>query len=272
MPGLDPAPLARFDSIFTNLGSTAKENEIIFTGTAKAVTTFGGDVFEVNRVLFQLSQAFAKNKVDSQDLRPIIEQTSGTFLKTAQEVLGFTGGIEDLRAAFEASGKTLREFLMPVFVAFNEEFEGAPIDSYSNAMDNIGVAFNNFTAAVLDSTTPVGKFFGFITEFLENEGQLWEEMRTGGEAIKAVGDVSVVSAAQVAVLQKDLFRVNEALEDATARYEALEADGVNPNTASMQQLDRRIQQLTTTSENLSGKLDTAKASMAELLQRHRPPH
>ena len=97
LPGLDPEPLARFDAIFKNLGSTAKQNEILFTGLAKSVTTFGGDVFGVSSALYQLSQGFAKNKIDAQDFKSISEQTGGTFMKTAKEVLGFTGGIEGMR-------------------------------------------------------------------------------------------------------------------------------------------------------------------------------
>ena len=205
-PGLDPQPLARFDAIFKNLGSTAKENDILFTGLAKAVTTFGGDAFSVSSALFQLSQGFAKNKVDAQDMKSITEQTGGTFMKTAQEVLGFTGGIEGMREAFKASGQTLQDFLMPVFVQFNKEFEGAPVDSYTNAIDNLGVAFKNWVAEMTGSTNVVGKYLNLLTEFLEGEKELWNEMRTGGEAIKAVGDESKVSAADLRVLQKDLFR------------------------------------------------------------------
>ena len=155
-PGLDPQPLARFDAIFKNLGSTAKENDILFTGLAKAVTTFGGDAFSVSSALFQLSQGFAKNKVDAQDMKSITEQTGGTFMKTAQEVLGFTGGIEGMRKAFKASGQTLQDFLMPVFVQFNKEFKGAPVDSYTNAIDNLGVAFKNWVAEMTGSTNVVG--------------------------------------------------------------------------------------------------------------------
>ena len=125
-PGLDPQPLARFDAIFKNLGSTAKENDILFTGLAKAVTTFGGDAFSVSSALFQLSQGFAKNKLDAQDMKSITEQTGGTFMKTAQEVFQiFTGGIEGMRAKLQGcQDQTLQDFLMPVFVQFNKEFQG----------------------------------------------------------------------------------------------------------------------------------------------------
>ena len=265
-PGLDPAPLAKYDAIFKNLGSTAENNNIIFSGTAKAVTTFGGNVHNVNSTLFQLSQAFGKNKIDAQDFKSMIEQTSGAFLTTAQDVLKFEGGIEALRAKFNASGQTLQEFLLPVFAKLNEEFEGAPVNSYANAMDNLGVAFTNFTAAVIGTTEPVGKFVGFLTKFFENEAEVWREMRTGGDAIKAVGEASKVAAAEVQVLQKDLVRVNTTLSDAVEKYNRLEKDAISPNTAAMQHLQRRIDALRETSENLSGQLEVSATDFLELLK------
>ena len=265
LPGLDPQPLARFDAIFKNLGSTAKENNILFTGLAKAVTTFGGDAFSVSSALFQLSQGFAKNKVDAQDMKSITEQTGGTFMKTAQEVLGFTGGIEGMREAFKASGQTLQDFLMPVFVQFNKEFEGAPVDSYTNAIDNLGVAFKNWVAEMTGSTSVVGKYLNMLTEFLEGEKELWNEMRTGGEAIKAVGDESKVSAAELRVLQKDLFRVNTTLKEAKDAYQDYLDDGVHPNTAAMEQLKRKIDNFTTSQETLKETVNKSKTSLTGML-------
>ena len=266
LPGLDPQPLARFDAIFKNLGSTAKENNILFTGLAKAVTTFGGDAFSVSSALFQLSQGFAKNKVDAQDMKSITEQTGGTFMKTAQEVLGFTGGIEGMREAFKASGQTLQDFLMPVFVQFNKEFKGAPVDSYTNAIDNLGVAFKNWVAEMTGSTNVVGKYLNMLTEFLEGEKEIWENMRTGGEAIKAVGDESKVSAAELRVLQKDLFRVKTTLNEAEDAYQAYLDDGVHPNTAAMEQLKRKIDNFTTSQETLKGEIDKSKTSLTGMLK------
>ena len=266
LPGLDPQPLARFDAIFKNLGSTAKENDILFTGLAKAVTTFGGDAFSVSSALFQLSQGFAKNKVDAQDMKSITEQTGGTFMKTAQEVLGFTGGIEGMRKAFKASGQTLQDFLMPVFVQFNEEFKGAPVDSYTNAIDNLGVAFKNWVAEMTGNTNVVGKYLNLLTEFLEGEKELWNEIRTGGEAIKAVGDEARLSAAGLSVLQKDLNRVATALKTKKEKYKELEDEGINPNIASMKHLDRGIKNLEASHKALSGSVGTSKTQMTGFLK------
>ena len=265
-PGLDPEPLARFDAIFTNLGATAEQNNILFTGLAKSVTTFGGDVFSVNSALFQLSQGFAKNKIDAQDFKSITEQTGGTFLKTAQEVLGFTGGIEGMQKAFKASGQTLQDFLIPVFVQLNKEFQGAPVDSYTNAIDNLGVAFKNLTAEMFSNASFVGKFLGKITEFIEGEKELWNEMRTGGEAIKAVGDESELSAAKLQILQKDFGRVSTELTNVQEKYDALKEKGIHPATASMEQLQRRIDFLSERKQALSANVDKAKTSVTGFLK------
>ena len=266
LPGLDPEPLARFDAIFKNLGSTAKQNEILFTGLAKSVTTFGGDVFGVSSALYQLSQGFAKNKIDAQDFKSISEQTGGTFMKTAKEVLGFTGGIEGMREAFKASGQTLQDFLMPVFVQLNKEFQGAPVDSYTNAIDNLGVAFKNLTAEMFSNASFVGKFLSHLTGFIEGEKELWNEMRTGGEAIKAVGDESELSAAKLQILQKDFGRVSTELTNVQEKYDALKEKGIHPATASLEQLQRRIDFLSERKQALSANVNKAKTSVTGFLK------
>ena len=169
LPGLDPAPLAKYDAIFTNLGNTAKQNDIIFTGTAKAITTFGGNVHSVNSVLTQLSQGFGKNKIDAQDIKSIIEQTGGSFITVAQDVLNFKGGVEALRAEHEKSGKHIREFLLPVFEEMGNRFEGMPIDSYSNRIDNLGVAFTNLAGTIGQKMLPAAsEWIGDLTTMAED--------------------------------------------------------------------------------------------------------
>ena len=265
-PALDPEPLARFDAIFKNLGATAEQNDILFRGTAKAVTTFGGDAFSVSSVMYQLSQAFSKNKIEMQDFKIIQEQTGGTFLKVAEEVLGFTGGIEGLQDAFKATGDTAQNYLMPVFAQLDKQFEGAPVDSYTTSVENLGVAFKNWAAAMTGNTNVVGKYLNLLTEFLEGEKELWENMRTGGKAIKAVGDESKVSAAELRVLQKDLFRVNTTLKEAEDAYQDYLDNGVHPNTAAMEQLKRKIDNFTTSQETLKETVDKSKTSLTGMLK------
>ena len=91
-------------------------------------------------------------------------------------------------------------------------------------------------------------------------------MRTGGEAIKAVGDESKVSAAELRVLQKDLFRVNTTLKEAEDAYQDYLDDGVNPNTAAMEQLKRKIDNFTTSQETLKARVDKSKTSLTGMLK------
>ena len=266
LPGLDPQPLARYDAIFKNLGATAEQNNILFTGTAKAITTFGGDVYGVNSALLQLSQGFGKNKIDMQDWKSINEQTGGTVIKVAEEVLGFTGGIEGMRKAFKASGTTLQDFLMPVFVELNNRFKGAPVDSYTNRIDNLNVAWNNYIGTITRGNTAVSGFLGMLTGFLEGEAEVWRNAGSLGEPIKAVGDTAKVSAAEIVVLQKDLWRINTTLDTAKEKFQEYTKQGVNENTASMQQLNRRIESLTETKKKLTERLGTAKDAMQTLLK------
>ena len=91
-------------------------------------------------------------------------------------------------------------------------------------------------------------------------------MRTGGEAIKAVGTEARLSAAGLSVLQKDIERVSAKLGTQTKKYQELKDKGVNPNTQSMQHLDRSIKSLEATHEKLSGRVDTAKSKMTDFLK------
>ena len=267
LPGLDPGPLAKFDAIYANLNKTGKAtqevwkaNDTIFTGLAKTITTFGGDVFAVNSALLQLSQGFGKNTIDAQDWKSINEQTGGSVMKVAQEVLGFTGGINGMRTAFQASGKTLQDFLMPVFEQLNAQFEGAPVGSYTNKIDNLGVAFNNLVATVADGSGLIGRMIGTLTDDIE---KLTEHFK-GSETVSAGGferfnrELGYVSAS--------LSEVSAELNTAQARYDDYIKDGVNPAAASMQQLKRQIDALTPIYEGLKDRVRLAKNEIAKILK------
>ena len=264
-PGLDPEPLARFDAIFKNLGNTATENDTIFLGAAKAITTFGGNVSAVNSTLLQLSQAFSKNKVDAQDIKSIIEQTGGSFITVAEDVLGFKGGIDGLSDAFDASGKTLQEFLLPVFDEMGKRFEGAPVTSYTNRVDNLGVAFKNLSAEMGNRLMPtISEYLGILTELIEKETEVWKQSREVGEAIKATATEQEQSVIQTRLLQKEYLLLSSRLQDQKEKYEQYLKAGLIPTSASAQQLQRNIEGLESAVSKKSDELDKAKTALIDV--------
>ena len=154
-PGLGIQQLTTYDAIFKNIGGTASENNVIFTGLAKGITTYGGSIHDVTGALHQLQQAMGGNRIVAQDFRPILERTRGTFLTTAQQVHGFTGGIDEMRQAWQASGQSLKQFLLPIFERMSERFAGAPVDAFTNKIGNLEDAFGLLQAEIGKKLLPV---------------------------------------------------------------------------------------------------------------------
>lgn len=154
LPSLDRNTLIRYNGILQNSGATAEQVDTIYLGLSKSLSTFGGTAEDVRGTLLQLSQAYVKGKITAQDFRPILERSQGTFLKTAQEVHNFTGGIEEMRASFEASGLAFAEYFDPIFRKMANDFPGAEIDSYTNLIGNLGDAFGNLQAEIGNKLLP----------------------------------------------------------------------------------------------------------------------
>ena len=188
-PSLDRSTLIQYDAQLQNMGLTADENTVIFQGLSKGISTFGGSMHDVSGALLQLSQAFDKGKIISQDFRPILERTRGTFLSTAKEVHGFTGGIEEMRAAHEASGKTLQEFLIPVFKRLAETMPGAEVQSFTNLTGNLGDATNNLQAAIGQKLLPIFKEWGStLLDIIERTTTFIDGEKTATENTESLAD------------------------------------------------------------------------------------
>ena len=259
LPGLDPEALVRYDTIFKNLGNTSEDNDEIFKALSKSITTFGGGMAAVNSVLLQYQQAQSKGTIEAGDFKIIVEQTSGAFIVAAEKVHGFTGGIDGMRTAFENSGKTYNEFMQPIWEEL-QNLPGADVDSFTNATNNLGIAWNLYLAEI-GQTGSIGEAINALTGLIEKETDAWQAARDLGPAIKAMGDESTLAAIEVVILQKDVNRLNTALETAKEKYEDYIDDGVNPASASMQNLQRRIEFLEGRLTPLSTELDTLKTNL-----------
>ena len=258
-PALDPEVLSRYDITFKNLGNTSEENNLIFEALSKSITTFGGGMQAVNSVLLQYQQAQSKGTIEAGDFKIIVEQTSGAFIVAAEKVHGFTGGIDGMRTAFENSGKTYNEFMQPIWEEL-QNLPGADVDSFTNATNNLGIAWNLYLAEI-GQTGSIGEAINALTGLIEKETDAWQAARDLGPAIKAMGDESTLAAIEVVILQKDVNRLNTALETAKEKYEDYIDDGVNPASASMQNLQRRIEFLEGRLTPLSTELDTLKTNL-----------
>ena len=195
-PGLDGETLIKYDAILKNNGNTARENDIIFTGLAKAVTTFGGNMHDVNGALHQYQQAQSKGKILTQDFRALIERTNGAFLVAARNVHGFNGSVEEMRADFEASGKTFNQYMEPIFVELNK-LPGAEMTSYTNLVGNLDDAFKLLQAEIGQKLLPTFKSWTSeliegienLTDFIKGEKDAGEATRELGETLSNTQDI-----------------------------------------------------------------------------------
>ena len=89
------------------------------------------------------------------------------------DVHGVEANIEGLREAFEKTGGSMRDLLIPTFDELSRRFEAPPADSYIVAMDTLQNAFFLTQSAVGDLFLPV------IVEAAQGLSNFLETVRAG---------------------------------------------------------------------------------------------
>ena len=125
LPGLNFEPLVRYANQFATLGLSAEDTDKILLGVGQTVVSLGGTSASSERSLIQLLQAFRAGTIDLRDFRTIITEIPG-FLNAAADVHGVEANIEGLREAFEKTGGSMRDLLIPTFDELSRRFEAPP--------------------------------------------------------------------------------------------------------------------------------------------------
>ena len=90
LPGLQLAPLVRYNNILREVGLTTGEVDTVVTSLGNAIVSFGGNAETVDRVFTQLSQSFSQNKLEAEEFNTVLESVP-SLRGIIQDVLGLSG-------------------------------------------------------------------------------------------------------------------------------------------------------------------------------------
>ena len=209
LPGLQLAPLVRYNNILREVGLTTGEVDTVVTSLGNAIVSFGGNAETVDRVFTQLSQSFSQNKLEAEEFNTVLESVP-SLRGIIQDVLGLSGGTQELGEAFKAAGGDLIDFLLPVFERLQTEIPTAPLDSYAASVDTLGNSFTQLQAVIGEGFLPViGSAARGLAGFLDN-------IREGIEGTKNFTEV-------IAELNAELTRASGTIELREAIDEGVDA-------------------------------------------------
>ena len=193
--GLDLNSLIKYDNVLQTVGVSAEESATILRGIAEASSEAGLSADKTRSVTEQLSQAFASNKVQAEDLKTVWRELPAVQT-VAKDLFGETAGtIEGLRETFEALGIDARKGLGELFAGV-EKVSEIDVDTFNAQWEMFNETMNQWAATLggplVDGAKEILKWVNSLTEKVEE----WFEANFSGNAnwhtlveiIKAVGE------------------------------------------------------------------------------------
>ena len=167
LPGLNFEALTRYSNRLIAAGVAAADTDKILLTVGQTIVSLGGTAANAELAMEQLIQAFQLGKVDFRDFRTIVQQIPG-FLEALGDVHGVASNLDGLHEAFEKTGNSIRDLVIPVFDELARRFDSPPSDSYIVVMDELANAFFLAQAAIGDKFLPtvIGAAQG-LTDFFE---------------------------------------------------------------------------------------------------------
>ena len=153
--GVSTQSMIKYNAQLRAAGVSAKQVDMILTGVAKSMAELGKGTAATERVLLQLTQAIAGNKIVLQDLRPILEETPG-FWRAATIAMGeVIQSTEMLREAIAAKGIEKRAGLLLIMEQINKSARGADMETYAAQIDILKDRFFLFRAELGKQLLPI---------------------------------------------------------------------------------------------------------------------
>ena len=222
LPGLNTPQIIRYSNSLRAAGATTLEVDAIITTFGQTIVGLGGNAADTSRAMLQLTQAFGENKI-SQENFSTIKELIPSFNRLAQEVYNTDGTMDSLNKTFQASGKTLGSFLLPILAKLRQEIPAAPVDSYARSVDALQEEFNQLQIAIGDRLLPVvssasrglAELFDNITQFIQgtNDGKISVEgFTTALNTATAAGAVNKAFEDRIAFLQQEKTALDAAAE------------------------------------------------------------
>ncbi len=153
--GISTQAIIKYNSQLRAAGVSAKEVDIIITGVTKSIAQLGKGTAEAERVLRQISQAIAGNKLVLQDLRPILEEVP-TFWARATQTFGVViRDIETFRQHLDSIGVEKARGLIEVLTTLHKYSQGADMSTYSAQIELLTDQFEVMKAEIGKGLLPV---------------------------------------------------------------------------------------------------------------------
>ena len=172
LPGLQFEPLVRYSNRLRAAGLAGEDVDTILLSVGQTIVSLGGSAATAELAMEQLIQAFQYGQVDMRDFRTIIQQIPG-FLEAMADVHDVEANMDGLREAFNRTGGSIRDLVIPTFDELSRRFEAPPADSYIVAMDTLENAF------MLTQASIGGLFLPTIVEAAQGLSDFFEAVRAG---------------------------------------------------------------------------------------------
>ena len=172
LPGLQFEPLVRYSNRLRAAGLAGEDVDTILLSVGQTIVSLGGSAATAELAMEQLIQAFQYGQVDMRDFRTIIQQIPG-FLEAMADVHDVEANMDGLREAFNRTGGSIRDLVIPTFDELSRRFEAPPADSYIVAMDTLENAF------MLAQASIGGLFLPTIVEAAQGLADFFEAVRAG---------------------------------------------------------------------------------------------
>ena len=193
LPGLNFEALTRYSNRLRAAGFAADDTDKILLTVGQTIVALGGSAEKALLSMEQIIQAIQLGNIDMRDFRTIIQQVP-SLLETLGDVHGVEANIDGLREAFNKTGRSMRDLLIPVFDELARRFEGPPADSYIVAMDTLENAFfllkstigSEFLPVVVSGAQGLTEFFEAIRAGIQDTSTLPEpiqEIIAGAQAL-----------------------------------------------------------------------------------------
>ena len=168
--GLDLNSLIKYDNVLQTVGLSGEESATVLRGLAEAGSQAGLSADRIRGVTEQLSQAFASNKVASEDLKTVWRELPAVQT-VAKDLFGETAGtIEGLRETFKLLGIDARTGLNELFAGVEKVSEidvntfNAQWEMFSETMSQWQA---NLGGGLVDAGTALFKVINDLTEQVE---------------------------------------------------------------------------------------------------------
>ena len=182
--GVSTQAMIKYNAQLRAAGLSAKQVDLVLTGVAKSMAELGKGTQASERVLLQLTQALAGNKIILQDLRPILEETPG-FWRAATIAFGeVIQDIEKFREVVKANDLQPREGLLKVLAQINKAAQGADMQTFAAQVDVLNDRFFLLRAELGQALLPVVVLF---TEVISNIVQWFRNLNDGVKRFIAEG-------------------------------------------------------------------------------------